>query len=159
MAVVRWEPIRELAALQNEMSRFMNQMWGPSSAGGGSDSAEWLPAVDVWETDDELVLAFDLPGVAEEDVTLEVDEGTLTVTGERSRTAEEQADRYYRFERRFGRFSRSVALPQGIDARRIQADVKDGVLEVHVPKPEERKPTRVQIGARGTIEGEAKQAE
>jgi HSP20 family protein len=152
MAVVRWEPVRELAALQNEMSRFMNQVWGTDT---GTGSATWLPAVDVWETEEEVVLAFDLPGVGENDLSIEVDDGTLTVSGERTRHVEQETDRFYRFERRFGQFSRSVTLPQGTDASRIQADVKEGVLEIRVPKPEQRKPTRVTIGTRGTIEGES----
>ena len=152
MAVIRWEPARELAALQNEMSRFMNQVWGTDT--GGADPATWLPAVDVWETQDELILAFDLPGVGEDDLAIEVDDGTLTVSGERGRNVDQETDRFYRFERRFGRFSRSITLPQGIDADSIQADVKNGVLEVRVPKPAERKPTRVSIGKQGTIEGE-----
>lgn len=152
MAVVRWEPARELAALQGEMSRLMNHFWGAEDAGGSRTPTAWLPALDVWESEDEIVLAVDLPGISEEDVSLEVDEGVLTVSGERSRTNEEKDDRYYRFERRFGRFSRSVTLPQGIDTAGIRAEFENGVLEVHVPKPAERKPTRIQIGDRGTVD-------
>jgi HSP20 family protein len=153
MAVVRWEPFRDLAALQSEMSRFMNQVWGTSSAGGGTGPSTWLPALDVWETDEDLVLALDLPGIPEEKVSIEVDDSTLTVIGERERSVEDAGDRFYRFERRFGSFSRSVTLPQGVDESKISAEFKDGVLEIHVPKPEERKPKRIQIGATGTIEG------
>jgi HSP20 family protein len=159
MAIVRWEPFRELAALQSEMSRFMNQVWGTSGTGGGESPSTWMPAVDVWETEDELVLALDLPGIPEDRVSVEVDDGVLTVSGERERDTEEKADRFYRFERRFGQFSRSVTLPQGIDPSRIDASFRDGVLEIHVPKPEERKPTRIQIGSQGAIEGEGKRIE
>ena len=95
---------------------------------------------------DEIVLAVDLPGISEEAVSLEVDDGVLTISGERSRTIDEKHDRYYRFERRFGQFSRSVTLPQGIDASGIKAEFDAGVLEVHVPKPEERKPRKISIG-------------
>lgn len=98
------------------------------------------------------MLAVDLPGISEEDVSLEVDDGVLTISGERSRTIDEKDDRYYRCERRFGRFSRSVTLPQGIDASGIRAEFESGVLEVHVPKPAERKPMRIQIGDRGTVD-------
>jgi HSP20 family protein len=157
MAVVRWEPFRELAALQNEMGRFMNQMWGsqPTGAGTGNGGTAWLPALDAWETDEEIVLALDLPGIPEEKVAIEVDDGVLTVSGERERTVEQQGDRFSRVERRYGTFARSVTLPQGIRDDAIRADFRDGVLEIHVPKPEERKPKRIQIGATGTIEGEA----
>jgi HSP20 family protein len=158
MAVVRWEPFRELAALQNEMGRFMNQMWGSSTAGPGSGSTTWLPALDAWETEDEIVLAFDLPGIPEDKVSVEVDDSVLTVSGERERTVEQSGDRFSRFERRHGTFARSVTLPQGVSVDDIKADFKDGVLEIHVPQPEERKPRRIQIGARGTIEGEAQAA-
>jgi HSP20 family protein len=156
MAVVRWEPFRELAALQNEMSRFMNQFWGGLGTGAGNGPSTWLPALDVWETENELVLAVDLPGVPEDKVSIEFEDGVLTISGERERKVEQSGDRYYRFERRFGQFSRSVTLPQGVDEASIQAEYKDGVLEIHVPKPEERKPKRIQIGAKGAIEGESK---
>jgi HSP20 family protein len=159
MAVVRWEPFRELAALQNEMSRFMNHVWGSSGAGGGEGGSTWLPALDVWESDAEIVLALDLPGISEEKVAIEVDDGVLTVSGERERELEEKGDRFYRFERRFGQFSRSVTLPQGVDPSGIKAAFKDGVLEIRVPKPEERQPKRIQIGTQGAIEGESKRVE
>jgi HSP20 family protein len=155
MAVVRWEPFRELAALQSEMSRFMNQVWGGQGGTGGNGASTWLPAVDVWETENDLVLAFDLPGMAEDDVAIEVDDGVLTVSGEREREEKEEGDRFFRFERRFGAFSRSVTLPQGIDSSKINAEFERGVLKIHVPKPEERKPKRIQIGSQGAVEGKS----
>jgi HSP20 family protein len=154
MALVRWEPFRELAALQNEMSRWMSQVSGGVTPGNGQSST-WLPAVDVWETDDELVLSFDLPGIDEDKVAVELDDNVLTVTGERERTAEHSSDRFYRFERRFGTFSRSVTLPAGVSEKDIKADYTNGVLEIRVPKPEEPKPKRIQIGSQGAIEGES----
>lgn len=159
MSVVRWEPFRELAALQSEMSRFVNQMWGTAGAGGGNGASTWLPALDVWESEDELVLALDLPGIPPESVAIEVDDGVLTVSGQRERKVEEERDRYYRFERRFGAFSRSVTLPQGVDEEKIEAAFEDGVLEIRVPKPEERKPKRIEIGGQGVIEGTAEPKE
>jgi len=156
MAVSRWEPFRELAALQNEMSRFMNQALGSPAGAGAGGASTWLPALDVWESDSELVLALDLPGIPEDKVSIEVDDGVMTISGERERDLEEKGDRFYRFERRFGQFSRSVTLPQGVDESQIQAEFKGGVLEIHIPKPEERKPKRIQIGAQGAIEGESK---
>jgi HSP20 family protein len=155
MALVRWEPFRELAALQNEMGRWMSQVTGGVTPGNGQSST-WLPAVDVWETDNELVLSFDLPGIAEDQVAVELDDNVLTVSGQRERTSEHSSDRFYRFERRFGTFSRSVTLPAGVNESDIKADYTNGVLEIRVPKPEEQKPKRIQIGSQGAIEGSSK---
>jgi HSP20 family protein len=158
MAIVRWEPFRELAALQNEMTRWMGQ-FTPGTVGGagnGQSTSTWLPAVDVWETEDELVLSFDLPGIPEDKISVELDDSVLTVSGEREREEKSSGERFYRYERRFGSFSRSVTLPTGVNEESIKADYKDGVLEVRIPKPEEPKPKRIEIGKSGgrkTIEG------
>jgi HSP20 family protein len=154
MALVRFEPFRELAALQNEMGRWMSTLAGAATPGNGQSST-WLPAVDVWESDDELVLSFDLPGIPEEKIAVELDDNVLTVSGERERTQEHSSERFYRFERRFGTFSRSVTLPAGVSESDIAANYKDGVLEVRVPKPEEQKPKRIRVGTQGAIEGKA----
>ncbi|HEX2044613.1 MAG TPA: Hsp20/alpha crystallin family protein [Gaiellaceae bacterium] len=151
MALVRWEPFRELAALQNEMGRWMGQLAGGTP--GNGQSSNWLPAVDVWETEEELVLSFDLPGIPEDQIAVELDDNVLTVSGQRERTSEHSNERFYRFERRFGTFSRSVTLPQGVSEGDIRAEYTNGVLEIRVPKPEEQKPRRIQIGSQGAIEG------
>jgi HSP20 family protein len=154
MALVRFEPFRELAALQNEMGRWMSTLAGGTTPGNGQSST-WLPAVDVWETENELVLSFDLPGIPEDKIAVELDDNVLTVSGERERTQEHTNERFYRFERRFGSFSRSVTLPAGVSESDITANYKDGVLEVRVPKPEEQKPKRIQVGTQGAIEGKS----
>jgi HSP20 family protein len=154
MALVRFEPFRELTALQNEMGRWMNVLSGGTTTPGNGTSA-WLPAVDVWETDNELVLSFDLPGIPEDKIAVELDDNVLTVSGERERTQEHSNERFYRFERRYGTFSRSVTLPTGVTDQDITANYKDGVLEVRVPKPEEQKPKRIQVGTQGAIEGKS----
>ena len=118
-------------------------------------SSTWSPAVDVWETENELALAFDVPGVPEDKIAVELDDNVLTVAGERERTQEYSTERFYRFERRYGQFARSVALPAGVKEDDIKADYKNGVLEVRVPKPEEQKPKRIQIGSKGAIEGKS----
>ena len=152
--LVRWEPFREIATLQNEMSRLMNSVLGSE---GENSTRAWVPAVDVWESGDELVYAFDLPGVPEDKISVELDDGALTVSGERARTEETSENNFYRFERRFGSFSRTVGLPQGVGEDAISAEHKDGVLEVHVKKPEQPKPRRISIGSgdKKTIEGSA----
>ena len=114
-----------------------------------------MPAMDLVETDDHLVLRADLPGLDKEDVEIEVKDGVLTVSGERRTEQEDSTDGYHRVERAYGRFSRSLSLPQGIDADQVQADFDKGVLEVRIPKPAERKPHRVQIGA--SVEGKAQE--
>jgi HSP20 family protein len=148
--VVRWEPLRELASLQTEMSRFMNGLL----EGNGRTTQSWVPALDVWETEDELVYAFDLPGIPEEEIAVEVEDGALTVSAERSRETKVDGDRFYRFERRFGSFSRTIGLPQGVSEDAIEASCENGVLEIHVTKPEQPKPRRIQVGsAHAAIEG------
>jgi len=114
--------------------------------------------VDVWETEGELVYAFDLPGIPEDKISVEFDDGSLTVSGERERTDEAESDRFYRYERRFGSFSRTVGLPQGVSENDVRADYHDGVLEITVEKPEAPKPRRIQVGSgdKATIEGKSK---
>lgn len=153
--LVRWEPFRDLASFQGELSRLMNGLF----EGPGRVTQSWVPALDIWETDSELVYAFDLPGIPEEKISLEVADDTLTISAEREKAVEEAGDRFYRFERRYGTFTRAVGLPLGVDESKITAAYTDGVLEVHVPKPEEQKPRRIQLGsAKEDIEGTAKQA-
>ena len=139
--LVRWEPFRELGTLQSEMSRLMNGML----EGNGRQSQNWVPSLDVWETPTEVVYAFDLPGIAEEQIAIEVKDETLTVSAEREKTEETSENGFYRFERRYGTFARAVGLPQGVDQDNISARYENGVLEVRVPKPEEQKPRRIAL--------------
>jgi HSP20 family protein len=150
------EPVREVAALQNELSRLATGLFD-----GGSNQA-WAPPVDVWETDDEIVYAFDLPGVPQDEISVELEDNALTVSGERVRSDEVSGERFYRFERRFGAFSRTIGLPQGTSDEAVKADYRDGVLEIRVAKPEEPKPRRIQVGTasqNGTIEGTSTSSE
>jgi len=140
--LVRWEPIRELATLQTEMSRLMNGIF----EGNGRTTQSWVPAVDVWETDRDLVYAFDLPGVTEEQITIERHDDTLTVSAERGRSEERSEDGFVRFERRFGSFSRAVGVPHGVTEESVKADYRNGVLEIRVAKPESPKPKKIEIG-------------
>jgi HSP20 family protein len=113
--------------------------------GPGRATQSWVPALDVWETDSEVVYAFDLPGIPEEKISIEVKDETLTVSAERERTEEVSDERFRRFERRYGAFARAVGLPQGVETDRIAARFEDGVLEVRVPKPEQQKPRTIAI--------------
>ena len=154
MTIVRWEPLRELGSLQNEMNRLFNTVFDTPQP-SGSTLRRWMPAMDLVETEESFVLRADLPGLAEEDIKIEFEDGTLTVSGERKAEHEAKSEGYYRVERAFGSFSRSLTLPQGIDAEAVTASFDRGVLEIRVPKPEERKPRRIEIGgaAQQTIEG------
>ena len=153
--LVRWEPFREIAALQNDMGRLMSAFLG--QANGETTGRPWVPAVDVWETEKELVYAFDLPGTPEDKISVEFDDGALTISGERERTDEVRDERFYRYERRFGSFSRSVGVPHGVTEDDVKADYRDGVLEIKVTKPEAPKPRRIQVGGGrdAAIEGES----
>jgi HSP20 family protein len=151
--LVRWEPFREIATLQNDMGRLMSAFLG--QANGETSGRTWVPAVDVWETEDELVYSFDLPGIPEDKISVELDDGSLVVSGERERVDEVENDGFYRYERRFGSFSRTVGVPHGVTEDDVTAEYRDGVLEVKVRKPETPKPRRIEIGAgeKATIEG------
>jgi HSP20 family protein len=157
--LVRWDPYREAAAVHNELSRLMNGLF----EGNGQATQSWVPTLDAWETEDAIVYAFDLPGVAQDKISVEVEDGTLTVSAERERSTEVSGERYHRFERRFGSFARTVGLPQGVTEDAIEASYRDGVLEIHVPKPEQVKPRKIEIGLGDaaetkTIEGTAAKA-
>jgi len=153
--LARWEPFRELAVLQNEMSRFMNGLL----EGNGRTVQSWIPTADVWETDGEVVYAFDLPGIPEDKISVELDDGALTVKAEREREETVEEGRYHRIERRFGSFTRTIGLPQGVTEQDVTAEVEHGVLRVHVRKPELPKPRKISIGVGGseskTIEAKA----
>jgi HSP20 family protein len=157
MAIVRWEPFRELATIQNEMNRLFNTAFDAPPGGNGGTARRWVPAMDLVETDDHFVLRADLPGLSQDDVNIEVEDRVLTVSGERRAEHESKSEGYHRVERAYGAFSRSLTLPEGIDADAVEATFDRGVLEVRIPKPEQRKPRKVSIGtgAKKTIEGSA----
>jgi len=123
------------------MSRLMNGML----EGNGRQSQNWVPALDVWETPTEVVYAFDLPGIPEQQISIEVKDETLTISADREKTEETSENGFYRFERRYGTFARAVGLPQGVDQDNISARYENGVLEVRVPKPEEQKPKKIEL--------------
>jgi HSP20 family protein len=158
MALVRWEPVRELTSIQNEMNRLFNTFFDTPTAGngGGNSPRRWIPAMDLVETEDHFVLKADLPGLTEGDVNVEVEDNVLTLSGERNAEHEDKREGYVRVERAFGAFRRSLTLPEGIDPEAVQASFDNGVLEVRIPKPEQRKPRKVaiQVGERpAAIEG------
>ncbi|MFL5819174.1 MAG: Hsp20/alpha crystallin family protein [Solirubrobacteraceae bacterium] len=160
MALIRWEPAREVNSLQSEMNRLFNTFFGDSPAADPGSLRRWVPAMDLVEADDQFVLRVDLPGMREEDVSIELEENVLTVSGERKSDHEERREGYHRVERASGRFSRALTLPEGVDATAIDATFDRGVLEVRIPKPQQRKPQKVSISVGGkqpAIEGQETQ--
>jgi HSP20 family protein len=153
MALVRWEPAREGDTLQSEMNRLFDTFFGGNGTRG---TRRWVPAMDLVETDEHLVLRADLPGLEQDDVSIEIKDGVLTVSGGRKSEQEEKAEAFHRVERSYGSFSRSLTLPRGVDADEVVAEFERGVLEVRIPKPQESKPHRVAIGA-GSVESTAEE--
>jgi HSP20 family protein len=133
--------------------------------GGARESRRWVPQMDLVEAEDHFVLKADLPGLDEGDVSIEIQDGTLTISGERKAEHESRERGWYRIERSFGSFSRSLTLPDRVDPEGISASFDRGVLDVRIPKPEEHKPRRVEItggarenGGAPAVEGSAKEA-
>jgi HSP20 family protein len=147
VTIVRWEPFRELSSLQTEMNRLFNAAFEGPTGGGNGGARRWTPAMDLLETEDEFVLRADLPGLGESDVNIELEDNVLTLSGERKAEHEDKREGFYRMERAYGAFSRSLTLPKGIDPEAVTAAFDRGVLEVRVPKPEQRKPRRISINA------------
>jgi HSP20 family protein len=124
----------------------------------GRQAQRWVPEMDLVEADDHFVLKADLPGLAEDDVAIEVQDSVLTISGSREAEHERKEKGWYRLERSYGSFSRSLTLPDGVDADKVEANFDRGVLEIRIPKPEERKPRRISIGnGHKTIEGTTKE--
>jgi len=159
MALVRWEPVRELSTLQNEMNRLFSTFFDtPGDSGGNGGLRRWVPAMDLVETDEHFVLRADLPGLDANDVNIEVEDNVLTISGERKAEHETKREGFYRVERASGSFRRSLTLPEGVDPDAVTANFDRGVLEIRIPKPEQRKPRKVAISVGGgseqqTIEG------
>jgi HSP20 family protein len=159
MALVRWEPVRELNTLQNEMNRLFSTFFDTPTTGSGGNGGlrRWIPAMDLVETDEHFILRADLPGLSEDDVKIEFEDNLLSISGERRTEHEDKREGFYRVERAMGTFSRSLTLPEGINVDAVKATFDKGVLEVQIPKPEERKPRRVSISVGdkpAQIEGE-----
>src|SRR6201987_3370601 len=156
MALIRWEPVTELNTIQNEMNRLFNTFFDqPAPAGrGGAPSRRWIPARDLGETADHHVLRADLPGRADVPLNVQLEDNVLTISGERKTQHEQHEEGYYRIERAFGNFARSLTLPDGVDPDAVPAHFDRGVLEIRIPKPEQKKPRQVQIalGTRPTVD-------
>jgi HSP20 family protein len=146
-ALMRWDPIKEMEETQNRLARFFGL---PSVRTGNGDKeamavTQWAPSVDIIEDDKEWLVKADLPEVKKEDVKVTVENGVLSITGERKQEKEEKDKKFHRIERSYGSFLRSFTLPDGADGSKVNAEFKDGVLKVHLPKNEKARPKAIDV--------------
>lgn len=142
MSIVRFDPFRDITSFRDDINRLFSRNFGEANG-----TQTWAPAVDVFDTKDAVILKAELPGLTADDVDVEIDDNVLTVSGERTFADKVEDGHYYRLERSYGKFSRSLTLPQGIKADEVSANFANGILEVRVPKADEVKPRKVAIGA------------
>ena len=146
-ALTRWDPFKELEETHNRLSRFFGLPVSRTSNGGKESLTvtEWAPSVDIVEDEREWLVKADLPEVKKEDVKVTVENGVLTITGERRLEKEEKDKKYHRLERSYGNFLRSFTLPDTADVTKVNAEFKDGLLKVHLPKSEKAKPKAIDV--------------
>ena len=148
MTMVRWDPYREFAQMQDRLNRVFADAYGgrQGSDEGLMTSGTWVPPVDIYQNgDQELVLKAELPDMNREDIDITVDNGTLTIRGEKKLSSDVKEEQFHRIERRYGTFSRSFSLPQTVDPGKVAADYKQGVLTVRLPLREEAKPRSIKV--------------
>ena len=143
--ISRWNSGRSFNSLQEQVNRLFEDTFSGTQS-GHSDLATWAPAVDIFETENELVVKADLPDVQEKDIDVRIENNTLTIRGERKFEQQVNEDKYLRIERAYGTFTRSFSLPNTVNAETIRADYRNGVLTVRMPKREESKPKQIKIG-------------
>ena len=157
MTVSRWDPFQDLLAIQDEMNQLFGRAvgQGPSRGQGQAGERMWAPALDISERKDAYVVTVEVPGIKAEDLDITLEDGLLTIQGERRFTQETSEQQFHRVERRYGSFRRSITLPSQVQADQIEASFEDGVLEVIVPKAEEAKPKKISVRAGGSrqVEG------
>jgi HSP20 family protein len=146
MSLIRWRPTRDLLSIRDEMNRlFDNFFTGLPERRRGLLEGEWAPSVDIAETDNEVVVTAELPGIKQDDVDITITDDVLTLKGEKKEEKEVKEKNYHRIERSYGSFQRSISLPAGVQADKAKATYKDGVLHITVPKAEEAKPKQIKI--------------
>ena len=144
MNITRWDPFRELEDMNTRLNRLFGSV-RPRTGDDGAFFADWAPAVDLQETDKEFLVKADLPDVKKEDVKVGIEDGILTVEGERRQDKEEKDKKFHRVERAYGKFVRKLALPTAIDPKMVAAEYKDGVLTISLPKTESAKPRAIDV--------------
>jgi HSP20 family protein len=146
MALIRWDPFREMSALQERMNRLFSDVRAQAPVRGEEIvQGAWVPAVDIFETNEAIVLKAELPGITSQDILLEVNDNTLTLKGEKKFEKEVKEENYHRVERSYGSFQRAFTLPGTIHQEKVKAKFKDGILEITLPKVEEAKPKQIKV--------------
>jgi HSP20 family protein len=145
MAVVRWDPFRDLGMIQDRMNRLFEDAGRGWRSDEPTATTTWSPAVDIFETEGEIVVKAELPGMERKDITLNLEKNVLTLKGERRFEKDTKEDNYHRIERSYGTFSRAFSIPATVDEENIRADYKDGVLKIVLPKKEQSKPKQIRI--------------
>jgi len=145
MELVRWEPFDGLNRIQSRINELFNETFGRSQAYSNSPTGVWFPPVDILESKDSYLIRAELPGMKKEDFNLEVNDGTLTLSGERKFDEPANGVEYQRMERVAGKFSRSFYLPQTVKSDGIKATYRDGILEMHLPKADEARPKQIEV--------------
>jgi HSP20 family protein len=143
MDIMKWDPFRELEGIQTRLDRVFGE--APFRPEAEATFADWAPAVDIQETESEYLVKADLPDVKKEDVKVEFDEGVLTVEGDRKLEKDEKGTKFHKIERTYGKFVRRFALPTEVDATKLSAEFKNGVLSVHLPKAPDTKPKAISV--------------
>jgi len=146
MALMRWDPFREMSALQERMNRLFSDVRAQAPVRGEEIvQGAWIPAVDIFETNEAIVLKAELPGITAQDISVEVKDNTLTLKGEKKFEKEVKEENYHRVERSYGSFQRAFTLPGTIHQEKVKAKFKDGILEITLPKVEETKPKQIKV--------------
>ncbi len=146
MYIRRWNPVRDLVGLEGDFNRMIDRFFSPEIFNQADVTRNgWIPSLDVEENKDEFKVIVELPGVSKDDVNITFQDDTLTIEGERKKEDEKKDVDYHRVERRYGKFSRSFKLPTHIDANKIDASFKDGLLTIQLPKAEEVKPKQINV--------------
>lgn len=146
MDLIRWNPVREMASLRERMNRlFDDSLFRSDRRSEEVDGGVWLPAVDMFEKDDRLVIKAELPGMDKKDIGLDLKDGVLTLSGVRQHENEVKEENVYRREMSYGRFVRSFTLPADSDADQIKAEFNNGLLTIEIPKPEQHKPKQIKV--------------
>ena len=147
-AIARWDQSRGSASLQDQVNRLFEGNFARDRS-GQADLATWAPPVDIYETENELVVKADLPDLQEKDIDVRVAGNTLTIRGERKFEKDVNQDNYLRMERAYGSFTRSFTLPNTVSSENIRAEYRNGVLTLHMAKREESKPKQIKISVSG----------
>ncbi len=145
MAIIRWDPYRDLVTMRERMNKLFEDLVTQKGEDKDIASSAWSPAVDIYETDSELVLTAEIPGIEEKDIEINIEDSTLTIRGERRFEKETKEENYHRIERSYGSFFRSFTLPSYVDHEKIEAEHENGILKIRMPKKAELKPRKVRI--------------